>query len=159
MKKFTFLTKILKFTGVTLSTIFIVSCGNIGYGTSSQSNFGNLQSVSTTEMATYPVAMLQGAVTSFVCPGTLSTDAPSLCAANKNYIESSALSSTFGQFNLDSGVINNGAGITSVNAYKIVYTTSSVPNVLTGLSDTQNVSGAILVPNIPENQIKGIILY
>ena len=159
MKNFTLVTKLLKYTSAAISTVLLLSCGNIGDGSStSSSNLGNLQSVSQ-ESATYPVALLQATVTSFVCPGTLQESAPALCASNTNYIESSALNSTFGQFNIAESVVNNDAGVTSVDAYKIIYTTPGVANVLTELSDTETVSGAVLVPNIPESEIKGIILY
>lgn len=105
--------------------------------TSTSPNPGTLES--STAIKDYSVNDLRKAVEDQIClPGTDAT----VCDKNKINLESG-----FG-FNLDQ--ITNGS---NVSAYAIQYNTPGVKN------ENRSVSGGVLIPQVAESQIKGIILY
>lgn len=73
------------------------------------------------------------------------------CSNNINNVKTSPL---FGGFDLSQKpIINNKLGITLVDTYRLSYTTTGQKHEL------RTVSGAVFIPDIPKNKIKGIILY
>lgn len=115
-----------------------------------------------------------GGVNSFgICNGIESTAlGQELCLSNFTALSVNPNFSPL--FNTESGLnpgtfVVNGAsalGITGVQPYRVLYTTPGAPYQFAGTAtNTQTVSGAILVPEIapgqplPANKIKGVVLY
>lgn len=69
-------------------------------------------------------------------------------------IENTKNNSMFGGFDLNNNPISkNHYGITSIDLYRVLYTTTGQ------LQEQRTVSGALFIPNMPKNQIKGVILF
>ncbi|MFN7094459.1 MAG: alpha/beta hydrolase family protein, partial [Burkholderiales bacterium] len=74
------------------------------------------------------------------------------CSQNKQYIQDHQ--SVFGTIDWNT-FVKSGA-----KTYQILYNTPGAPVNLNGNSAlTQNVSGSVIVPDVPASQIKGVVLY
>ncbi|MCC2626323.1 MAG: hypothetical protein K0R14_2196 [Burkholderiales bacterium] len=143
----------MKFLSILLIaiTILLTGCGGGGgsgiinpqpkkypiESTSTSPNPGTLENYKAAK--TYPTSDLKNFVQEKIClPGTTSD----VCQSNI-----SNLATDF-NFNLDQ--ISNGNPVT---AYTVQYNTPGVKG------ENRSVSGGVLIPQVPENQIKGIVLY
>lgn len=104
---------------------------------------GNLQNESL--IYTFNVESMEQVYYTRFCAGVAD------CRKNIDNIKNSPL---FGGFDLSQKpIINNIPGIKNVDLYRLSYITTGQNHEL------RTVSGAVFIPDIPENKIKGIILY
>jgi hypothetical protein len=135
---------IISFNLLSILPSYVIGDNNIG-----NQNLINLDMPmyfeSHTLITTYQPQILKEAITKEICFNLNTTIKAqnAACNDNLNYIKS----------NIDFGFFNPDSIINSVNAYKIDYTTSGVNN------ERLVVSGAILIPDLPAKQIKGVVLF
>lgn len=120
-----------------ISLLIACSSGNSA-PRSSSNNFGQLESVESS--ITYSVSQLQHSVRSNVC-FNLTVSSPE-CVSNLAVLSSNP------NFNFRINQIQ-----TQATAYKITYTAPGV------YGEPRILSGAVIIPALPQSQIKGVILY
>lgn len=134
-------------------TIIIYGCSSINPNYTTRNNNYNFTNklppennlISSLEIHTYTTLDLEREYTKAFCGGL------SDCSDNMSNIKNSPL---FGGFDLSQKPItNNQLHISKVSLKRIIYTTSGVNN------EIRTVSGAMFTPNIPYNEIKGVILF
>lgn len=152
--------KLRRWLFVVVSSAALFGCslggGSSGGSTQSNGNYGNLQG-SAVSGPSYDLATLQSfLINQGVCYSI--SEKPFLCTPNKLATDHAT------GFNVANFVTNNPLGVTSVKGYKIQYLTPGAPILDNNpsaipLGLTQTVSGAILIPDIPKDKIKGVVLY
>jgi hypothetical protein len=139
---------------ISSSALLLAACSGSGAASRGGSpDYGQL--LSTESGPTWNKSTLQEYVyDDVICNGLSGSEtALALCAGNLANVENNP---QFGDYNVGTQPYV----AESVSAYKITYNTPGAAFMVAGgAAATQIVSGAVLIPNIAESQIKGVVLY
>lgn len=147
-----------------LCAFVLVACGTGNNSAIISPTYGQLisytqgQSLATTFLQSYLANPSSSTTGTGVCQNASGSYESLICLNNINYVNSKILQNS--NLNVTTMVQSNIANITTITPYQIIYNTPGASfHYSNNVTVTQNVSGVVLLPNIPISQINGVILF